>query len=91
MRYYIVGCDNRGTDVCPFGRIYLATTKNGESVGSIGYGAHRDDPDPYAVWPMRDTPQYGRDPDLLDRAKAYLKKTFPKARTKGDVAADPNA
>ena len=79
MRYHIAGLDNRGTDAHPFGRIYLSTKKDGEIVGSIGYGAHRDDPSPYAVWPTRDTPEAGRDWSLADRAKAMLRKCFPNA------------
>lgn len=79
MRYHIIGHDNRGTDSHPFGYIYLATRKDGECVGRIGYGSHRDDPDPYAIWSARDNPGLGRDPFLADNAKAYLRKLYPNA------------
>lgn len=79
MRYHIVGCDNRGTDTHIFGRIYLALKRGGEVVGSIGYGSHRDNPDPYAVWPTKDTPTHGRDPTLVACAQDYLRKRFPNA------------
>lgn len=79
MRYHIAGMDNRGTDRHPFGKIYLATKPGGEVVGNIGYGAHRENSDPYAVWPTRETPTLGRDHSLVDRAQAMLRKAFPEA------------
>ncbi len=80
MTYYIVGHDNRGTAEHPFGRIYLSLKKNGNVVGSLGYGSHRDNPDPYAVWPSNQTPTSACDPFLRDAAIAYLKKLYPDVR-----------
>jgi hypothetical protein len=86
MRYYIDSLDNRGTETCPFGRIHLAVKKGGEVIGSIGFGSHAEDPNPYALWPTRDTPQLGRDHSLADRAQTMLRKLFPNAtRIKEDA------
>ena len=80
MIYHIDSIDNRGTDTTPFGRIYLSVRKGGPVVGSIGFGSHRDDPNPYAVWPTRDTPELGTDHTLVARAQDLLRERFPQAQ-----------
>jgi hypothetical protein len=74
--YHVIGCDNRGTWDCPFGRVYLARTKKGNIVGSLGYGANKDNPKPLAVWRSTDTPDK-IDLTTSERAGAFLATTYP--------------
>ena len=74
--YIPIGHDNRGTPEAPFGYVYLARSKRGNSIGRLGYGPSRDNPDPLAVWPTSDTPA-----DLsrgtIYQARAYLARQWP--------------
>lgn len=81
MAYKIVGIDNRGSKDCPFGFIYIAKGK--ELAGRIGFGSHRDNPDPLAIWPCHETPD-NIGPIDVDRARGALAQAFPHLAKKED-------
>lgn len=74
MSYKVAAINNRGTDQVPFGFIYLMKGKH--EAGRVGFGAHKDDPNPLAIWPCKETPD---DINRLDaeRMREALAKTFP--------------
>jgi hypothetical protein len=82
MSYYPIIHDNRLTDAAPTGFVYLARTRQDAVCGRIGYGPHRDDPRPLAIWACRETPDDFRI-DSFERVLTYLKRAFPHLRKNG--------
>ena len=80
MKYKVAYIDNRGTNEQPFGFVYLV--RGEELAGRIGYGAHRDNPDPLAVWACRETP-HDVNALAVDAARGALAKAFPHLATGG--------
>lgn len=78
MAYKIVGIDNRGSKDQPFGFIYIARGKHFE--GRLGFGSHRDNPHPLAIWACRETPCDINALDV-DRARDALDRAFPHLAT----------
>jgi hypothetical protein len=74
MIHKIAGVENRGTRDCPFGFIYIARGK--ELDGRIGFGAHRENRDPLAVWACRETPD-NLHPLTIEAAREALRSAFP--------------
>lgn len=81
MAYKVTGIDNRGTKGCPFGFVYIANGKH--DYARIGFGSHRDNPDPLALWACHETPD-NIDPITIDRAKMALAEAFPHLAKKED-------
>jgi hypothetical protein len=75
--YVPIGLDNRGTAQEPFGFVYLGTSiSQQDDVGRVGFGSTRDNPDPLAIWPTRDTPD-NISPLAIDRIRQFLASRFP--------------
>ncbi len=80
--YHVAGIDNRGTKDHPCGFIYLYLPKKIEIVGRVGFGAHLENPNHLAIWPVDDTPSK-IDLASVDRIYAALVKEFPRLAKKG--------
>lgn len=74
MAYKVAGIDNRGSTDCPFGFVYLASGQH--LAGRIGFGSHREDSDPLAVWPCHETPD-NITPLAIIRVREALAQAFP--------------
>jgi hypothetical protein len=69
-REKVTGIDNRGTAETPFGFVNLSDGTR------VGFGSHRDDPNPLAIWWCRDTAQ-DIHPLTVESVRIALARKFP--------------
>lgn len=72
-KWRVVSVNNRGTKDCPFGFVYFANETR------IGFGAHRDNSDPLAIWACHQTPD-DLPPYAAENARSALRDHFPHLR-----------